>query len=350
MEWFYSFEKIYFQIAEDKSIDTPEMQGKRLVFIVSLLWFCFRAEGQTDPVSTKFNLAYPVFSQYLQNGLIINPAYAGSRDVLSFFLSGREQWAGITGAPALETISLHTLLKNDRVGLGLTGQFMQFGMTSQTSVYADYAYHLRLGSGKLALGLKAGFDMSNTNYTIDFRNSLSSSISNPQATDPVFESGERYLLPNVGAGLYYYGKKFFAGASVPAFLAYERGSDGKMSFKALTDMEVLATAGALVTFAPSFKFKPSVFIDYSLANSKKMQIDLNGNFIIKDLIWIGASWRTSEKVAVGILQVQINPQLMVGYSYDYPVSSMSNFSKASHEVVIRYEFSYKVSAMNPRYF
>ena len=74
-------------------------------------------EGQTGSDSTKISLAYPVYSQYLQNGLMINPAYAGTREVLSFFMSGRLQWAGIDGAPKSETLSLHSLLKDDRVGL-----------------------------------------------------------------------------------------------------------------------------------------------------------------------------------------------------------------------------------------
>jgi type IX secretion system PorP/SprF family membrane protein len=325
------------------------MLRREIVFGLLLL-SGLRLSGQTASDQTRISLAYPVFSQYLHNGLLINPAYAGSREVLSFFLSGREQWAGIKGAPTLETISMHTLLKNDRVGLGLSGQFMQFGITTQTSVYADYAYHIRVGNGKLSLGLKAGADISNTTFTNDFLNSLTSSNGAIPVTDPVFVSDNKFILPNAGAGLYYYGKKFFIGAAVPAFLGYMRNSDGKTSFKAFSDIDILGTAGALITFAPSFKFKPSAFIDYSVPGYKKMQVDLNGNFIIKDLIWIGGSWRTSEKVAVAILQLQINPQLMLGYSYDYPTGTMSNYSRASHEIVIRYEFSYKVNATNPRYF
>jgi type IX secretion system PorP/SprF family membrane protein len=323
---------------------------RRKIVLVLLLVSGLKVSGQTPGNQTKISLAYPVFSQYLHNGLLINPAYAGSRDVLSFFLSGREQWAGIKGAPTLETISLHTLLKNDRVGLGLSGQFMQFGITTQTSVYADYAYHIRVGKGKLAFGLKAGADISNTTFTVDFRNSLSGSNGPNPVTDPVFASDDKFVLPNAGAGLYFYGKKFFAGAAVPAFLGYIRKSDGKTSFKAFSNMDILATAGALINFSPSFRFKPSVFVDYSVTDSRQIQIDLNGNFIIKDIVWIGGSWRTSEKVAVAILQVQVNPQLMIGYSYDYPLGSLSNYSRASHEIVIRYEFSYKVNAANPRYF
>jgi type IX secretion system PorP/SprF family membrane protein len=313
---------------------------KTLIFIFLLTGF--RLVAQSGSESTSISLAYPVYSQYLHNGLLINPAYAGSREVLSLFLSGRLQWAGIKGAPVSETFSLHSLLKKDRIGLGLTGQFFKYGFSKSTSIYTDYAYHISLGKGKLAFGLKAGFDMSNTDY---------SGILLIDPNDPTFTTNDKpYFLPNVGAGLYFYGKRFFIGAAVPSFLSYDKSSTGKLSTHALNDMDVFLSAGGLITIAPSFKFKPSVFIDYSVEKAKKMHIDLNGNFIIKDLVWIGGSWRTSEQVAVGILQLQINPQIMFGYSYDYPAGRMNTYSKGSHEIVFRYEFNYKVSASNPRYF
>jgi len=318
------------------------MFSRHIFFAIFILLSVFRLAGQTVSDQTKISLAYPVYSQYLHNGLLINPAYAGSREVLSLFLSGRLQWAGIKGAPVSETVSLHTLMKNDRVGLGLTGQFFKYGFSKSTSVYVDYAYHVRVGKGKLAFGLKTGFDMSNTDYT---------GILLIDPSDPAFITNDKpYFLPNAGAGLYFYGKKFFIGAAVPSFLGYVKNSAGKVSFDAFSDFDAYISAGALITFAPSFKFKPSVFVDYSVQKTKKMQIDLNGNFIVYDFLWLGGSWRFSEEVAVGIVQFQINPQIMFGYSYDYPVGRLNTFSKGSHEIVFRYEFNYKVNATNPRYF
>ena len=94
-----------------------------------------------------------------------------------------------------------------------------------------------------------------------------------------------------------------------------------------------------------------MLVDYSLQSTKKLtQLDINGNFILADMIWLGGSWRTSEQVAVGILQIQATQQLMFGFSYDYPVGRMSSYSKGSSEFILRYEFGYKVSAANPRYF
>ena len=132
------------------------------------------------------SLGYPVYSQYLQNGLVINPAYAGSRGALSGFLSYRMQWMGIDDAPVFQTISLNAPMKNDRVGLGFMGQFMQYGVTRSRSIYASYSYNIRLREGKLAFGIKGGVDMSNTDY---------SKINLTDPADPVFlEANNLYVL------------------------------------------------------------------------------------------------------------------------------------------------------------
>jgi type IX secretion system PorP/SprF family membrane protein len=279
--------------------------------------------------------------------MMINPAYTGSRGALSAFLSYRMQWMGMDGSPVIQSLSLNTPLKNDRVALGFIAQFMQFGYTRSSSVYATYAYHIRLAKGKLSFGLKGGFDRSNTDYT---------GILLSNAGDPVFTSNDKpYMLPNISAGAYYFSNRFFAGLSVPAFLSYHKTSGGVVQpYHSFGNYDIMLSAGGLVTISEFLHFKPSVLADFSLSDAKKLsRFDINGNFILADLIWLGGSWRTTEEVAVGIIQVQINPQFMFGFSYDYPVGRKEYFSKGlngSSEFILRYEFGYKVSASNPRYF
>jgi type IX secretion system PorP/SprF family membrane protein len=316
----------------------------KLVFVFSFLFIISNVPGQAVPDSTGISLGYPVYSQYLQNGLMINPAYTGSRRALSAFLSYRMQWMGTKGSPVIQSLSLHTPMKNDKVALGLMAQFMQFGFTKSTSIYASYAYHISLGKGKLSFGLKGGADMSNTDY---------SKILLTTAGDPVFAVNDKpYVLPNIGAGIYYFSEKLFAGVAVPSFLSYKKtGTNSVQAHHSFNEYNYVFSAGGLITFSNFFKFKPSVLVDYSLQNTKKLsQFDINGNFILADLIWLGGSWRTSEQVAVGILQFQLNPQFMFGFSYDYPVGRMNSYSKGSSEFILRYEFGSKVSAANPRYF
>lgn len=315
----------------------------RLKNILLLIIICGSTYSQI-PDSSRICLGYPVYSQYLQNGLMINPAYAGSREALCAFLSYRMQWMGTSGAPVMQTVSLHTPMKNDRVALGLKARFMQYGVTKSTSVYGIYAYHIRIGKGKLSFGLKAGADLSSADYT---------GLNLIDAGDPVFTTPEKpYTLPNAGAGIYYFSNRIFAGVAVPSFLNYRRTDHGTtQAYHSFSEYDFIFSAGGLVTFSPVFKFKPSILVNYSLENTKNInQLDINGNFIIADIIWVGGSWRTSEQVAVGILQILPIQQLMIGFSYDYPVGRMNSYSKGSSEFVIRYEFGSKVSAANPRYF
>jgi type IX secretion system PorP/SprF family membrane protein len=319
------------------------MNKIKIIFFIFTLLLFRSAEGQRAADSKEISLGYPVYSQYLQNGLLINPAYAGTRGSLSGFMSYRMQWMGISKAPNFQTISFDAPMKNDKVGLGIMGQFMQYGVTKSKSIYASYAYNIRLGQGKLSFGLKGGVDLSNTDYT-------GLSLTDPE--DPVFLENGKYILPNVGAGIYYYTSKLFAGISIPQFLSYQKtASSGVQAFHSFNNYDFIFTAGGLIVFSDLLKFKPSMLLNYSLDKAKKLnQLDFNGNFILADVIWVGGSWRTTEKVVVGILQLQLNQQLMLGFSYDYPTGPMSSYSKGSIEFILKYEFGSKISAANPRYF
>lgn len=312
--------------------------------LLPLLLVWSNAMGQA-PDSSRINLGYPVYSQYLQNdGLVINPAYAGTREVLSGFLSYRMQWMGTSGSPLLQSLSFHAPMKNDKVALGFSSRFMKYGVTRSTSLFGHYAYSISLRDGKLSFGLKAGIDLSNTDYTGLLLN---------DPDDPVFKTNEKALvLPNSGAGVYYYNERYYAGLSIPSFLGYRRtGSGSVVPTHSFGQYEFILSAGAVFEVTPGLRFKPSALLDYSMEKTRRLsQLDLTGNFIIGDLIWAGLSYRVTEKVAVGILQAQLNHQLMIGFSYDYPFGNMNSFSRGSSEFILRYEFRYKVSAANPRYF
>ena len=191
------------------------------------------------PDSTSISLGYPVFSQYLQNGLMINPAYTGSRGALSGFLSYRMQWMGTKGSPVLQSVSLHTPMKNDKVALGIMARFMHFGFTKSTSIYTSYAYHIRVGNGKLSFGLKGGVDLSNTDY---------SGILLTNSGDPVFAINDKpYVLPNFGSGIYYFSDKLFAGVSVPSFLSYRKtGSGSVQAYHSFSEYDIVFSAGGLI--------------------------------------------------------------------------------------------------------
>ena len=106
------------------------------------------------------------YTMYMFNPLAYNPAYAGSRDALSVTLLGRNQWVNIDGAPLTGTLSIHTPLKNDAMGLGLSVIQDEIGPSKNTSVFGDFSYRFNVSkNSRLSFGLKAGLDMYSANFS-----------------------------------------------------------------------------------------------------------------------------------------------------------------------------------------
>lgn len=315
---------------------------KRILFIlVALSLFTAISMRAQEYEEYAVAVQYPIYSQYLVEGLFINPAYAGTREALSMSLSGRKRMLGFAGEYTMGSFSMHAPLKRDRIALGLSVNQLSYGVTSQTSIFSYYAFHIKTEKGRWSMGLKAGVDMVSHDY---------SGIVT-QDPDAVFQVGEEsFVMPNAGAGVYYSSDKIFAGVAVPALLTYKVDTS-TLEYKFQPDFryyDILASAGGLITFSEGLKFKPSVMVKYSLTNS--LRLDLNGNFIIADVLWLGGSWRIGEDAVVGIVEVQLTPQLKLGYSYDYNLGVLSSFIGGTHEVALRFDLNRRVNASSPRYF
>jgi type IX secretion system PorP/SprF family membrane protein len=286
---------------------------------------------------------FPIYSQYMMNGMAINPAYAGSREVVSLLFSQRWQWVGFDGAPTTTGISAHMPTKSKTVAFGLQVLDERIGVTNNLSVFGNYAYRVRMGTGRLSLGFKAGVEVLKENLNM---------ITLPQKDDPTFtEAKPTSYLPNFGFGAYYYNDKFFAGLSVPSLLSYRESSTGSgfSPYNNVQNYNFLLTGGVIFKINDNVKVKPSTLLRFH-ANSP-LQYDLNCNVILfkDDLLWVGTSYRSKEAF-VGLFEFQVNTQLRVGYSYDYTLGPLSKYSSGSHEIVLRYELRYKINAVNPRYF
>ncbi len=281
---------------------------------------------------------FPVYSQYMLNGLALNPAYAGSRDVFNITLGYRNQWVGFDGAPITQTLSAHTPLRNENIALGVFLHNEQIDVRNNTSIYMNYAYRIPIGNGRLSLGLKAGGVLRNARW---------SNLSLHDPGDIVFtEPGTSDLLPNFGFGAYYYTDRYYFGASIPYFLSDSTRDAKAVSYHNIKDYNYLVTGG-VVLGKGDIKVKPGFLLKYNAKNP--LQIDANLSFIISDLIWIGASYRL-EDALVGLVKLQLSDQLRLGYTYDYSLGQLSKYNNGSHEIVLIYDFRYKVSAVNPRYF
>lgn len=281
---------------------------------------------------------FPVYSQYMLNGLALNPAYAGSRDVFNITIGYRNQWVGFDGAPVSQTLSAHTPLKNEKIALGVFLHNEQIDVRNNTSLYINYAYRLPLAGGRLSLGLKAGGVNRNVNW-----NKLS--LHDPG--DIVFsDPGSSDILPNFGFGAYYYADRFFIGASIPLFLSDSTRNSKAVSYHDMSNYNYLVSGG-FVAGRGGVKIKPSFLVKYNERNP--VQIDANLSFILADRVWLGASYRL-ENAVVGLVKVQLNEQFRIGYTYDYSLGHLNNYNNGSHEIVLIYDFRYRVNAVNPRYF
>lgn len=275
------------------------------------------------------------------NGLSINPAYAGTRDVLSLSAFYRDQWIGFEGAPVYQSLTAHAPIKNNKMGLGLFAFNQQEGISKTTDLYLNYAYRFRVFGGQLSLGLKAGVN------TIKVEWDKVETVEPDKAFDvPV----ERYLLPNFGVGAYFDNKKGYVGISILELLQKESkpGEPGYSMKHDPKEYNILFTSGVVINTSDMIKLKPSVFFKYH--GSSTLQFDLTTNVIYKERIWLGLSYRSYDAIAT-ILELQATDQVRFGYAYDFPVGTTVDAGvKGSHEVMLLYELIYRVKASHPRYF
>ncbi len=281
-----------------------------------------------------------LYSQYMFNGLVINPAYAGSNDVLSITAGARKQWTGIEGTPNSQTLSVHSPLKKENISVGLILINDNIGVTHQFGLSAIYAYRIKWNKkNKLSMGLQLGGTQYQTRY---------SSLATRTIGDNSFSSDEiSGVIPSFGAGIYFNNDVFYLGLSVP-HLINNFFKDTVASTNIFQRRHYMATLGCIFPLLKNIKMKPSLL--FKSAEGASSQLDINTNFIIKDVLWIGGSLRNFDWINI-LTQFQLTDQLRFGYSYDFPSFKPNSINKGSHEISINYNFSFiKNMVVTPRYF
>jgi type IX secretion system PorP/SprF family membrane protein len=282
-----------------------------------------------------------MYTQYMFNGLTINPAYAGSDKFLNVSLQSRQQWIGFSGAPTSQMVSAHNLLPNKKMGLGIVLERESMGVNQTFNGYIMYAYKIKFKNGIFSMGLQAGV----SNYKQQL-----TELTIPQGVnDPSFANDVSYTLPNFGAGIYYSTERFYIGLSVPYLLqnTFDKSSD---VLSARQSRNYLFTSGYVFDLSPSLKLKPNFLVKY--VNGAPVNIDINANLLIKEVIWIGCSYRMKNSINP-LIELLVTPKLRFGFAYDIPISTMAGVYTGSPEVMINYRFikKKKVSRIfSPRYF
>jgi type IX secretion system PorP/SprF family membrane protein len=274
----------------------------------------------------------PMFTHYMYNTLAVNPGYAGSRDALTVTALHRSQWVDFKGAPLTQTLTVHSPLRNEHIGLGLSVLNDKIGPTNNTSITADFAYIMKLNpKSKLALGLSAGANIWQANL---------SSLALDQQTDPVFQNSiHNHATPNFGFGAYYSRERFYAGISAPNLLQNNYSSVQVPNGNTLVGKEqrhYFLIAGTLFNLSENLAFKPTTLI--KVTAGAPIQADVTASFIIMKKLLVGAMFRSGDAFGA-LVGFDITEQLHVGYSYDWSYGLRTfKYNQGSHEIVLRYDF------------
>lgn len=288
----------------------------------------------------------PMYTHYMNNTLIVNPAYAGSRDALTVTAINRMQWVDFDGAPVTQSITMHSPLPNENMGLGLSVLNDKIGPVKTTSFVLDYAFRFKLTEfSKMSLGLSVGANLFQANLS-----SLQLDVQN----DMVFLNDiNNHLTPEVGFGAYYSRERFYAGFSIPNLLetSYsEISQDNAPSLIGKEQRHYFFIAGALFHLAENLDFKPTSYI--KVTAGAPIEADVTASFIIQKRFLLGAMFRTGDAFG-GLIGFDITEQLHLGYSYDWSYGlQTSKYNKGSHEILLRYDFLClnKKQIHSPRYF
>ncbi|NLR91938.1 PorP/SprF family type IX secretion system membrane protein [Flammeovirga agarivorans] len=279
-----------------------------------------------------------LYSQYMFNGLVLNPAYAGNYEGINTNLMYRQQWSGVEGSPNTSTISVDSPLGSKKLSVG--GIFSQ-DKTAETTTQTFYmmaAYRLPLGNGKLSFGLQGGMNF----YRVNFQN-LNTFL--PDPTLPT--SMQQESTPNVGFGLFYQTDKWFAGASAPKLLANDL-SDGQCTLVAKEERHYFVTGGYLFDVSPTVKLKPNALLAF--VEGSPTYFDINLNALLYDWLWFGASYSLKNSFTL-LTQLEFGDHFRFGYSYDIVTNAGQGVTRGSHEFMLNIFFTGKKTKMlSPRYF
>jgi type IX secretion system PorP/SprF family membrane protein len=318
---------------------------KKLIFSALMLAAAFtNLKAQQDPA----------YSMYMFNGLFINPAYAGSKEVLNVMGIVRDQWVGIQGAPTTASIAVSSPLRQDQYALGMVITDDKIGLSNTVSVTPSFSYRLRIKQSRLCFGVQASFSYYNQDNT-------NAELVATQA-DPVYAGNQNLFVPNFGFGIYAYGRRYFIGVSAPHLLPSSLANKTELvignSPEAKMYNAYVFSAGYVFGKDPAIvKFRPTIMLKWQQGLPENIpQIDISPALLFIDRVWLGVTYRTGGdysyigQAIIPFMQVKVTPQLEIGYSYDAELSALRHFTSGTHELMIGYDFWYdKKRFVTPRY-
>lgn len=272
----------------------------------------------------------PQYAQYMLNDYILNPAVSGIYDYYDIKSNNRYQWVGVTDAPRTYVLSVHGPHRKRNMGFGGSVYSDVTGPTSRTGAYLSYAYHVKL-SEKMKLSFGLGFGV--MQFKID-----GSKVTLKEGNDPAMSNGVMSVItPDATFGIHLYTKKFYFGVSMPQLIGnklnfFENVADSQSRLA----RHLLVQAGYTFNLGENWTLQPSMLFKY--VTPVPPQIDLGLKLGYKDVVWAGSAFRINDAVSV-MAGFNIGKNIILGYAYDFPLSSLKNYSSGSHEVMIGARFA-----------
>lgn len=266
----------------------------------------------------------PLTSQYMFNDYLLNPAVAGSTDSINISLSARAQWTGLEGAPKTQFFSIDSKI-GEKMGVGGYVYNDETGPISERGVQLSYAYHLKVGNkSNLAFSLAGMMFFHNIN-TAQFRPE--------EGGDEALQTMKiNAVSPDVNFGMMYYTNKYRIGFSSSQLLEndlYGITAAGDNNLNKLARHYYLF-ADYKIEASDKITVVPSALMKY--LQGAPIQFDVNARMIYDNKFWLGASYRYNNAV-VALVGVNYK-NLSFGYSYDYTLTEIRDFSTGGHEVFL----------------
>lgn len=308
-------------------------------------------------LSPAFSQQDAQFSQYMFNGLYINPAYAGYREYVNLNMFYRNQWSGFPGAPKTFSLAVDGPIKEGRGGLGLQAMSDKIGAQNNLSMYGNYAYRIPLdisGDRTLSMGMGLGFIQQRMNVD---------ALSPEAQDDPIVQNMQKTaFMPDARAGVYFSTPRIFAGLSADNLVAKSFQKNDAMKTYVPVKTHAYFTFGGLVPLSEEVLFKPSLLVKEDFAGPTSL--DLNAFFLLQEMLWVGGSYRTAvlkkphidkslqkAGAVVGMIEYFVNEKLRIGYAYDKTTNGTAANNSGSHEISLNYIFvKPKARMLSPRYF
>jgi type IX secretion system PorP/SprF family membrane protein len=294
----------------------------------------------------------PMYSQYVMNGFLVNPSFAGRDGYTTVNLTVREQWVGMAGAPSTYALSGQTrLLKNSYISkstsvrkkmvkptkggkVGLGGYIFSDnnGIMKRTGGQAAYAYHIPMGtSGGYPNDLAFGLAMTAYNYSINTDGLVY------DKDDPLMNSYDRSVfITDFNFGASFTTSKYYAGFAMTNLLRGSLIFADTSSTKRNELGHFFLTGGMKFPLNGDFVLEPSAFIKSSDMLFKSVQMDLTARVFYKDDYWAGISYRTNDAIIM-LLGLKYD-RFYFAYAFDFTLTDIRSQSMGTHELTLAVKF------------